>query len=88
MKLNVNNQRELELWEQLESIFEDFDKISNRLIKKLETLGFEVAYTGKHPKMYVYRNGKRYCITLSCTPSDKYAGRQILRQIRKVYERG
>ena len=70
------------IWHDLESIFLDFKGVNSRVIKDLAKLGIEV-YGTSHPKIRI----KGVVITLSTTPSDTYAGRQILRQIRRVYER-
>lgn len=71
------------IWADLEAIFLDFKGVTSKVRKDLKKLGFEV-YGNGHPKMRV----KGQVITLCVTPSDKYAGRQILRQIRRVYEHG
>lgn len=71
------------IWAGLEVIFLDFKGVTSKVRKDLKKLGFEV-YGNGHPKIRV----KGQVITLCVTPSDKYAGRQILRQIRRVYEHG
>lgn len=71
------------IWADLEAIFLNFKGVNNRVKKDLLKLGIEV-YGNGHPKIRV----KGQVITLSASPSDKYAGRQILRQIRRVYEHG
>jgi len=71
------------IWADLEAIFLNFKGVNKRVIKDLQKLGIEV-YGNGHPKIRV----KGQVITLCVTPSDKYAGRQILRQIRRVYEHG
>lgn len=71
------------IWADLEAIFLSFKGVNKRVIKDLQKLGIEV-YGNGHPKIRV----KGQVITLCVTPSDKYAGRQILRQIRRVYEHG
>lgn len=85
--MKTNNKTLLEKWDELSDIFSDFKRYKDLDINKLHKLGFEVVYNGKHPKMYFYIDNKKYYITLSSTPSDKYAGKQILRQIRRYYER-
>lgn len=70
------------IWQDLESIFLDFKGVNSKVVKDLAKLGIEV-YGNGHPKIRI----KGVVITLCKTPSDKYAGRQILRQIRRVYER-
>ena len=84
--MKTNNETLKEIWDDLSDIFENFKKFDYKIQNRLQKLGFEVVYTGKHPKMYFYIDNIRYCITLCSTPSDKYAGRQILRQIRRYYE--
>ncbi len=71
------------IWSDLEAIFLSFKGVNKRVIKDLKKLGIEV-YGNGHPKIRV----KGQVITLCVTPSDKYVGRQILRQIRRVYEHG
>lgn len=78
----------LPIWDELQDIFKDFVKLSRKHLKRLRKLGFKVVYNkSNHPKIYIPRNGVTYCVTFSTTPSDRYAGRQILRQIRAIYER-
>lgn len=71
------------IWADLEAIFLNYKGLTSRVRKDLKKLGFEV-YGNGHPKIRV----KGQVITLCKTPSDIYAGRQILRLIRKVYENG
>lgn len=52
--------------------------------EKLEKLGYKVSL-GKHPKMYINLD-KTYVVTLTSSASDCQAGRQTLRQIRRIYE--
>lgn len=74
-------------WEELHDIFDIQPfKFDLKVKERIERLGYKVVWNKcKHPKMYIELD-KTYVITLSTTPSDRYAGRQILRQIRKVYE--
>ena len=71
------------IWADLEAIFLDYKGVTSKVRKDLKKLGFEV-YGNGHPKIKV----KGQVITLCTTPSDIYAGRQILRRIRRVYEHG
>lgn len=74
------------IWDELQDIFLK-EKQFYRQKERLEMLGYRVVHIkGNHPKLYIALD-KIYVITLSLTPSDIYAGRQTLRQIRKVYER-
>lgn len=70
------------IWDDLQDIFLDFKGVNGKVRKELQRIGFEV-YGDKHPKIRV----KGQVVTLSTSPSDKYAGRQILRIIRRIYER-
>lgn len=69
------------IWDDLQKIFLDYKGVTNRVRKDLAKLGIEV-YGNGHPKIRL----KGQVITLCTSPSDIYAGRQILRQIRRVYE--
>ena len=70
------------IWADLEAIFLNYKGITPRVIKDLQKLGIEVKIN-KHVKMTI--KGQIY--TISASPSDKYAGRQILRVIRRIYEK-
>lgn len=75
------------VWGELCDIFLNFKRYDNKMKARLEKLGFECSYKkGKHPKLYIVVNGKKHCIVLSTTPSDPNTGRQILREIRRIYE--
>lgn len=52
-------------------------------IDEFNRLGIKAIKGKKHIKLYI----KNKMITLSLTPSDKNAGRQALREIRRIYER-
>lgn len=73
-------------WDDLVKIFDVQPFVYNRKVeRKLEKLGYKtIRVKGNHPKMYINLD-KTYVITLCCSPSDTYCGRQILRQIRKIY---
>lgn len=75
------------MWEELKDIFMCFRKFTDKMQRRLERLGFEVKNSGgKHYKMYIELNGNKYMILISSTPSDTFAGNQILQEIRRVYE--
>lgn len=86
-KLKTTNPDLLLIWDELQDIFLDFRKLTQRDIDRLNKLGLKTTYEGKHPKIYIVRHGVTHSVTFCSTPSDKYAGRQILRHIRSVYER-
>lgn len=74
-------------WNELQEIFDVQPfKWNSKKQKQLERLGYKVERNSGHPKMYIIHNNKTHCITLCSTPSDMYAGRQILRCIRRIYE--
>ena len=84
--MKLANTKLQETWKELEDIFGDFHKLTSKHISRLEKLGFKVVYMGGHPKLYIEHNGTVHVVTFSSTPSDRYAGRQILRQIRRIYD--
>ena len=75
------------IWDSLEDIFMDYKGLSLTVCRQLEGLGFRVEKTSKHSKIYMPIRGQERMMVVSNTPSDKHAGRQILRQIRRMYER-
>lgn len=70
------------IWGELQRIFMDYKKINARTIQDLENLGFTVNKGRVHTKIIMPVG----IMVISNTPSDKQAGRQILRQIRRMYE--
>ena len=58
-------------------------KFTNNDIAQFNKIGITAIKTRKHIKLYV----KNKIVILSATPSDLNAGRQALREIRKIYER-
>lgn len=86
MKIKTNNKDLKKIWTELSDIFLDYSKYNLSIEKQLIKLGIEVVRDkGNHVKLFFYHKGKKSCITIATTPSDQYAGRQILRQIRKIY---
>ena len=75
------------VWEELKSIFMGFTKFNSKMQRRLEHLGYEVKCNGKHHKMYVELDGNRYMVLISSTPSDAFAGNQVLQEIRRIYEK-
>ena len=69
-------------WCELQRIFMDYKKLTSKVIKDLEGLGFKVDKGKNHTKIIMPVG----IMVISNTPSDKQAGRQILRQIRRMYE--
>lgn len=70
------------IWSELIDIFIDYKGLSVRVIQRLETLGFIINKGSNHSKIIMPVG----MMVVSNTPSDKHAGRQILRQIRRMYE--
>lgn len=80
--MKINSEELNKIWDDLQNIFLDFRGVNSKVIKDLNKIGI-IFYGSKHGKIKL-PNGA--IITLSRSPSDIYAGRQILRRIRKVYE--
>lgn len=87
MKLKTNNTELNRIWPELCDIFDDYRGLNLRNIRKLESLGIKAEKAGSgHYKFRFLVSGRAYNIICSATPSDFQAGRQILRQIRRLYE--
>lgn len=71
------------IWPELIDIFGQYKKLDSRTVSRLTSIGFIVFRFGAHAKITMPVG----VMTISTTPSDKHAGRQILRQIRRMYER-
>lgn len=71
------------IWPELEKIFMDYKGLSDRVVRDLYNVGFDVKKGSNHSKIIMPVG----TMIVSNTPSDKQAGRQILRQIRRMYER-
>ena len=75
--------KELQLiWNDLEKIFNEYKSLNSKVIRSLESLGFIVEKGKCHTKIIMPVG----MMVISNTPSDFQAGRQILRQIRRMYE--
>ena len=74
------------IWDDLVRVFMGYKKLTPKLCKRLEGLGYKITKEGDHAKVYMNIHGSERCMVISTTPSDKNAGRQILRQIRRMYE--
>ena len=74
------------MWPELCSIFEDYNKCSEKVLNKIRSLGIEAEKCGSgHMKLTFTVRGRNANIICSATPSDSQVGRQILRQIRRLY---
>lgn len=80
--MKIKSEELNKIWDDLQKIFLDFRGVNSKVIKNLNKIGI-IYYGKKHGKIKL-PNGA--IITLSSSPSDIYAGRQLLRTIRKVYE--
>lgn len=70
---------------ELNDIFLNKRHLKSNDIKHLEKLGFQYKHTGGHPKIYINLDNVSYCVTLSTSASDKNTGRQVIREIRRIY---
>lgn len=70
------------IWCELIDIFIDYKGLSVHVIQRLENVGFIVNKGSNHSKIVMPVG----MMVVSNTPSDRHAGRQILRQIRRMYE--
>lgn len=75
------------IWEELKDIFFSFKKMNAKTVGRLEKLGYEVKFSGNHYKVFIELGNKKEMILISSSPSDTYAGSQILQDIRRAYER-
>ena len=81
-KMQTHSEQLNKIWSELIDIFIDYKGLSVRVIQRLETLGFIINKGSNHSKIIMPVG----MMVVSNTPSDKHAGRQILRQIRRMYE--
>ena len=73
------------IWNNLEDIFLNYSGLTSRVEKNLSKIGVTVVRGGKHAKLF-FSNLDAACFTISLSPSDNYAGRMILRDIRRNFE--
>lgn len=66
----------------LKSVLKTYDRMTPKVRKVLNDLGFAVTEDGKHYKL-TYYNDDRYVVTIAKTPSDVRAGKNIVAEIRK-----
>lgn len=57
---------------------------TGEMTKSLEKLGYEIKKCNKHYKCF-YNN--LFVTTIASTPSDAYAGNQVIRHIRTFWEK-
>ena len=88
-KLNIKsndyerNDELSKIWSTLQDIFTDYRGLKSRDIKKLNSINFYVDMKGNHTRIIMPVG----VMIISHSPSDKNAGRQILRQIRRMYSK-
>lgn len=88
MQLKTKSRKLQEIWTDLTDIFLNYSSYNGNVERNLNRLNIStVKSNGGHIKCFFWINGKKQCVTISTTPSDRYAGRQILRQFRKIYEK-
>lgn len=80
--ITTDNERLKAIWPDLQKIFMGYKSLTYKVIQSLESLGFEVQKGKNHTKIIMPVG----TMVISNTPSDKNAGRQILRQIRRMYD--
>lgn len=87
MQLKDNTHLNRSIWKELESIFKNYKRYNSIIENRLTKLNIDVTRVkGNHIKLgFLVNNVKKY-VTISTTPSDTYAGKQILRQIRRLYQ--
>lgn len=86
MHIKVSNTELLKIWDKLEEIFYDYTGFDKRFVYSLQSIGWYAEINGKHCKIYMNVGDNKKTMIISSTPSDRHAGRQILRQIRRMYE--
>ena len=86
--MKTKDQELQRIWPELEDIFMDYPGLTAKVQKRLANLGWTSSKSGEHGKIYMKIHGKERMMVVSLSPSDKQAGRQILRQIRRMYENG
>lgn len=86
MKFNCNDDNLILWFKELEEFFLNYKQMSTKAINKLNTLGIRVERRNNHCKLYFKIYDKEKFMIISSTPSDKNVGRQILRQIRRMFK--
>jgi len=84
--MNTTSSELAPIWNSLKSIFSNYTKYTSKVESDLQKLNIPVTrIKGNHAKLCFIVNGIKKYVTISCSPSDTYAGNQILRQIRRIY---
>ena len=74
-------------WLILQEVFSNYKRFTDVMERKLNKIGVAVMKNRKHIKLSFSLGENNYCVVISATPSDRYAGNQILRVFRRIYER-
>lgn len=84
----TTNSKDLKpIWNELECIFKSYKKYNDDIETRLKKLNINTTRVkGNHVKLCFLIDGIKKYVTIATTPSDTYAGKQILRQIRRLYE--
>ena len=73
-------------WLILQEAFSDYKRFTDVIEQKLNRIGVIAIKTRKHIKLVFSLGDNNFCVVISATPSDRYAGNQILRVFRRIYE--
>lgn len=77
---NTNPNIPEEHWDVFVEVFRDYKKFTSKIEARLNSIGCRIVYNNVHVKIF-YKNA---CMIISAAPSDRQAGRQILRTLRKL----
>ena len=88
-KIKTKSEELLPIWDDLCDIFSNQARrhISQSQINRLMNLGIRVEHVGGHIKMYFNHNNKNHIVVASSSASDGNSNRQLLREIRRIYEK-
>lgn len=85
IKHNSHSEEGRKTFNELKKHFEDYRGLhKNSFKKKLNELGFDIIKKNNHPCL-VFSGDERFQMFFSETPSDRRAGKNIARQIKKVF---
>jgi hypothetical protein len=83
--MKCNNDELKAIWNDLQDILLHYKHFNTKMEERLLKLGIRCYHTGSHAKLVFNINGVEKSIGFSKSPSDKYCGRQILRDIRRLF---
>lgn len=73
-------------WLILQDVFSNYRRFTDVIERKLNRIGVIAIKSRKHIKLIFSLGENDFCVVISATPSDRYAGNQILRVFRRIYE--